>query len=113
MIAPDGVLLGIVAAVDVERAIERLPDGPVTAGGLAHSVPQLRAEHSLEDAVRALGTSDREGIPVVDQAGRVIGWITHRQVFRAYLGANGTPVSQPALPRLTPTGPRDSNRLGN
>ena len=113
VIAPDGVLLGIVAAVDVERMIERLPDGPATAGGLAHSVPQLRAEHSLEDAVRALGTTDREGIPVVDQAGRVIGWITHRQVFRAYLGANGTPVSQPALPRLTPTGPRDSNRLGN
>lgn len=87
-----------------------LHDSP---GGLAHSVPQLRAEHSLEDAVRALGTTDREGIPVVDQAGHVIGWITHRQVFRAYLGANGTPVSQPALPRLTPTGPRDSNRLGN
>ena len=92
MITPDGVLLGIVAAADVERAIEHLPDGPVTAGALAHSVPQLHPQDSLEEAVGALGSSDREGVPVLDEAGRVIGWITHRQVLRAYLGANGTPV---------------------
>ena len=92
VITPDGVLLGIVAAADVERAIEHLPDGPVTAGALAQSVPQLHPQDSLEEAVGALGSSDREGVPVLDEAGRVIGWITHRQVLRAYLGANGTPV---------------------
>ena len=95
VIAPDGVLLGIVAAADVERAIEHLPDGPVTAGALAQSVPQLHPQDSLEEAVGALGATEREGVPVVDEAGRVIGWITHRQVLRAYLDRNGTPVPQP------------------
>lgn len=95
VITPDGVLLGIVAAADVERAIEHPPDGPVTAGALAQSVPPLHPQDSLEEAVGALGSSDREGVPVVDEAGRVIGWITHRQVLRAYLARNGTPVPQP------------------
>ena len=114
VITPDGVLLGIVAAADVERAIEHLPDGPVTAGALAQSVPQLHPQDSLEEAVGALGSSDREGVPVIDEAGRVIGWITHRQLFRAYLGPNGTPGPTPgAVPRLSPKQPRNSDRLGN
>ena len=95
MITPDGVLLGIVAAADVERAIEHLPDGPATAGALAQSVPQLHPQDSLEEAVDALGSSDREGVPVIDETGRTVGWITHRQLFRAYLDHNGTPVPQP------------------
>ena len=40
----------------------------------------------------ALGSTDRVGVPVVNEAERMIGRITHRQVFRAFLDGNGTPV---------------------
>ncbi len=81
---PDGVLLGIVTAIAVEQAIGSARDGQ-TASSLVHETPELRVDESLEDAVRALAVSDDEGLPVLDaDGGKVVGWLTHRRLLRAY-----------------------------
>jgi CBS domain-containing protein len=46
--------------------------------------PKVRADESLEDAVAVLAAGDDEGIPVVDPDDRMVGWLTHRRVLRAY-----------------------------
>lgn len=81
---PDGALLGIVTAIDVEQAIGGARED-LTARSLVHEVPELRVDQSLEDAVRALTVSDDEGLPVLDaDAEEPIGWLTHRRLLRAY-----------------------------
>jgi len=82
--------MGIIAAVDVERAIDHGPDDTANGAGLAREVPRLLASDSLEDAVRALGGTDDEGLPVIDDNNQVLGWITHRRVLRAYLARCGS-----------------------
>jgi CIC family chloride channel protein len=80
----EGRLLGAVAAVDVEQALARSPTG-LDAAALVHETPELRAEQSLQDAVRALATTDDEGLPVLDASGEhVVGWLTHRRLLRTY-----------------------------
>ena len=34
--------------------------------------------------MRALASGDESGLPVVSDEGRVVGWLTHRDVLRAY-----------------------------
>jgi CBS domain-containing protein len=41
-------------------------------------------EDSLEDGVAMLAAGDDEGVPVIDAGGRLVGWLTHRRVLRAY-----------------------------
>jgi len=84
VIDADGVLLGVITATDIEQAITNPRDG-LSARSLAREVPEIRADQSLEDAVRALATTDQEGLPVLDSDGEnVIGWLTHRRILRAY-----------------------------
>lgn len=73
VLAADGQLLGIIAAVDVERAIDHGPDDTANGASLAREVPRLLASDSLEDAVRALGGTDDEGLPVIDDNNQVVG----------------------------------------
>ena len=81
---PDGALLGIVTAIDIEQAIGNARDGQ-TASSLVHETPELHLDESLEDAVRALALTDDEGLPVLDaDGGTVVGWLTHRRLLRAY-----------------------------
>ena len=68
----------------MERAISQGSSTRTVAATLAREVPRLRASDSLEDAVHALGVSDDEGIPVMADDDRLIGWLTHRRVLRAY-----------------------------
>jgi len=86
-----GSLIGVIAASDVERAISHGSDDTTQGATLAHDVPHLGAVDSLEDAVQALAATDAEGLPVTDQDGQVIGWITHRRVLRTYLNRFGDP----------------------
>jgi CIC family chloride channel protein len=80
-----GKLIGVVAAADVEQAISREPAPGVVAATLAREAPALRAGESLEHAVLALAATDDEGVPVIDdQDERVVGWLTHRRLLRAY-----------------------------
>ena len=77
-----GTLLGVVAAIDVEHALARSADG-LRAGSLLHSTPDLHAEQPLQDAVRALAATEDGGLPILDGADEVVGWITHRRLLRA------------------------------
>jgi CIC family chloride channel protein len=80
----DHRLIGIVAAGDVEQAIARDPARPRVAATLAREAPVLHAGESLETAVLALAATDDEGVPVLGDQGRVVGWLTHRRLLRAY-----------------------------
>jgi CIC family chloride channel protein len=85
-----GSLVGVVAAVDVERAINQRAEETDLALTLARAAPKLRASDTLEDGVVALGATDDEGIPVLDDHDQLIGWLTHRRLLRAYrTQANG------------------------
>ena len=79
-----GALLGVVAAVDLEQAVTRDSTQIRVAGDLMREAPKVRADESLEDAVAVLAAGDDEGIPVVDPDDRMVGWLTHRRVLRAY-----------------------------
>jgi len=81
----NGSLIGVIAAVDVERAISHGTDQSAAAVTLARDVARLHLSDSLEDAVQALGASDDEGLPVTDGDDQLIGWLTHRRVLRTYL----------------------------
>jgi len=81
----NGSLIGVIAAVDVERAISHGTDQSAAAVTLARDVARLHVSDSLEDAVQALGASDDEGLPVTDGDDQLIGWLTHRRVLRTYL----------------------------
>ena len=86
----DGRLLGVVAAVDVEQAIGEEGGDEHSAAMLARAAPELRAEDTLEDAVRALAGTDEEGLPVLAAHGdEVVGWLTHRRLLRAYRARMG------------------------
>ncbi|MGH2867019.1 MAG: chloride channel protein, partial [Solirubrobacteraceae bacterium] len=102
VITTDGALIGIIAAVDIERAIDQGPDDTANGASLAREVPRLHASDSLEDAVQALGGSDDEGLPVTDEHDQPIGWVTHRRVLRAYLARYGTPDHHDTEPATTP-----------
>jgi CIC family chloride channel protein len=86
---PDGILVGVVAAVDLERAVTRDSGQLRLAGDLMRDAPTVRAEDSLEAAVEVLAAGDDEGVPVVDDERRMVGWITHRRVLRAYRARAG------------------------
>jgi CBS domain-containing protein len=79
-----GVLLGVVAAVDLEQAVTRDSSQMRLAADLMREAPTVRPDDSLEDGVAVLAAGDDEGIPVIDAAGRLVGWLTHRRVLRAY-----------------------------
>jgi chloride channel protein, CIC family len=79
-----GVLLGVVAAVDLEQAVARDSTQMRLAADLMREAPTVGPEDSLEDGVAVLAAGDDEGIPVVDAAGRLVGWLTHRRVLRTY-----------------------------
>ncbi len=84
VIDPNGVLLGVVTASDTERALGDDRNG-LSASTLARAAPELRADETLEDAMLALAASDEQGLPVLATDGkRVVGWLTHQGLLRAY-----------------------------
>ena len=80
----EGAYRGTVTAQEVERAM-RDNALDLVAGDLAQSTPTLAPEQSLERALGLLVRDERAGLPVVTADDRsVVGWLTHRDVLRAY-----------------------------
>ncbi len=80
----DRIYRGTVTARDVEDSAQ---DNALeaTAATLARAVPILHPDQSLEHALRLLVRQDRSGLPVTSsEDGRVVGWLTHRDVLSAY-----------------------------
>ena len=79
-----GAFQGTVTARQVEQAM-RDNALDATARDLAKETPALGPGQSLEQALGLLVRHDASGLPVLDpDARRVIGWVTHRDVLRAY-----------------------------
>ena len=98
IIDENGSLLGVIAVVDVERAISQDTDETTRAAVLARAVPDLRADESLEDAVVALASTDNDGVPVLGDDDQLIGWLTHRRLLRAYRERSGKQQPTPIQP---------------
>ncbi|HWD25399.1 MAG TPA: CBS domain-containing protein, partial [Acidimicrobiales bacterium] len=79
-----GAYRGIVTANETEQAADNeLND--LTAGDLARSIPALRSDQSLQEALSILLAGEQHGVPVVaPEDGRIVGWLTHRDVLKAY-----------------------------
>ncbi len=94
VIDAEGLLLGVIAARDVEREVEE--DGGMDAAGLARAVPELHADSELAVAAELLAEGDREALPVLGAGTtRLAGWVEHRDLLLAYAGrldqASGDP----------------------
>jgi CIC family chloride channel protein len=91
---------GTVTAVQLEAGA-RDDAATATAGELAVLSPTVRAEQTLDDALRVLVGNDRSGVPVIDD-GSVAGWLTHRDVLRAYTDRvhPDRPQERPPLPTM-------------
>jgi len=80
-----GGLVGVVSAEDVEPTLAHA-NGSRTTGSVARPLPLLRNTDTLDRAARLLTDIDEDGLPVVAGDGdTVVGWITHRDILRAYL----------------------------
>jgi CIC family chloride channel protein len=74
---------GTVTSRRVEQALRE--DGHVVLSDLAESIPTLRPDETLEEAVGVLVRSAGAGLPVVDpDLQEVVGWLTHHDVLRAF-----------------------------
>jgi CIC family chloride channel protein len=83
----DGSFRGTLTSKEVEEALRAdsldSPIGDLVIGSSAVSVDQ-----SLEDAIGALVEHDITGVAVLDrEKGSVVGWLTRRDLLRAYQAA--------------------------
>ena len=86
------MLIGVIAARDVER--ETVGDEDIDAGSLALELPELYVDQELADAIELLSEGDREALPVLAAGSRrIVGWIDHRDVLRAYASRLGHPAT--------------------
>ena len=80
----------MIDATDLEQSLAG-ETGDLTAASLLHAARTLNADQTLDEAARALASTDDEGLPVIDVDHDVVGWLTHRRLLRAYgerLGAS-------------------------
>jgi CIC family chloride channel protein len=84
VIDAEGAYRGAISSKEVEDAA-RANRLDATANDLIHTTATLSETQSLHSALGALVDHDRTGLPVVDARGvQLKGWITHRDVLRAY-----------------------------
>ncbi|MCB9684953.1 MAG: chloride channel protein [Alphaproteobacteria bacterium] len=76
----DGHYLG---AIDVQDVLDAVVDDlSRTAEGLSRPLPTLRAAGVAADAVAPFGSVDADELPVVDEAGRLVGVVEERSLLR-------------------------------
>lgn len=81
-------LLGVLRAREVER--EAAGGDEPDAAALAQEAPELFAGEDLAIAVDYLAEEDREAVPVLAPGTRrLVGWVEHRDLLRAYAGKLG------------------------
>jgi CIC family chloride channel protein len=80
----DGRYRGVISTRQLERALaDSRPDA--VAGDLAEQSPTASLDQSLTDALPLLLHGATSGLPVLaDDEATVVGWLTHRDVLRAY-----------------------------
>jgi CIC family chloride channel protein len=95
---------GMVTARRIEQGLAT-GDGEPTVGPLAEDSPAVTEDQTLEAAIHQLGWTENAGLPVLtDDRQRLVGWLSHRDVLRAYhRHLSGTHRRQPS--RRTPRKP--------
>ncbi len=83
VLAGNGALLGVIDAADLEQSLAGETSN-LTASSLIHAAHGLYADQTLDEAARALASTDDEGLPVLDADDDVVGWLTHRRLLSAY-----------------------------
>jgi chloride channel protein, CIC family len=95
-----GVFLGVVGAGQLERE-----GGEIDAVALAEEAPGLLAGDELAAAVDLLAGDDRDAVPVLaPDARRLVGWVEHRDLLRAYVARLPAGVASGDPPRLAGPG---------
>jgi CIC family chloride channel protein len=80
----DGTYRGVVTFREIEETA-RANRLDVTAAELVQTTTTLSENESLESALGALVEQDQTGLPAVSADGaQLVGWVTHRDVLRAY-----------------------------
>jgi CIC family chloride channel protein len=80
----DGRYRGTVTSRQVEEAMRGNAMG-APIGNLAQETPKVLANETLEQALESLVDHELQGLPVLSGDGnRIVGWLTHRDVLRAY-----------------------------
>ncbi len=83
VVSPEGHLLGVVSARDLEREADH--GGELLAADIAQAPPILCEEDELSLAVELLTDGERDALPVLTPDGRrMVGWLDHGDVLRAY-----------------------------
>jgi CIC family chloride channel protein len=99
----EDALVGLVSIDDLQPALTD-ESRAVTAAELARPLMSLHDDDSLEDAARALGESGEAGLPVIASHARTaVGWISHRDILRAYLGATHPRSTRPSGAQRMPS----------
>jgi CIC family chloride channel protein len=114
VIDDQGRYRGTVTAAQLEAGA-RDDATDATAGDLAVLTATIGVDQTLDDALRALVTNDRSGLPVIDGAA-VAGWLTHRDVLRAYSAHahhDPTATSDSSAPATPPGARARAQRLGH
>ena len=104
VIDADGTYLG---AVTSHEARESVQDNALanTAGELARSLPTLRVDQTLQEALAALVRHEGSGLPVLSDDGwHLVGWINDRDVLRAYSDRLHASIQQDLGIRARPAG---------
>ena len=84
VVDPQGVLLGVVDASEVEQAIAA-GDRDLTAAAVMRRAPEVHGHDTLDEVVPLLVGRDEDGLPVLAADGdELIGWLTHRGLLGAY-----------------------------
>jgi CIC family chloride channel protein len=90
VVAEDGAYSGIVT-IDAAEEHMRANELDATAADLAQHVPAVQASETLDEVLGRLLAHGASGLPVLTaDDGRVIGWLTHRDLLRAYSSAGGS-----------------------
>jgi chloride channel protein, CIC family len=93
VVGEDGEYGGIVTIDGAEEHM-RANELDATAADLAQLVPAVHATETLEQVLERLLTHGTSGLPVLtEDDGRVIGWLTHRDLLRAYSSADTAPAA--------------------
>jgi len=84
VIDADGRYRGVISTRQLERALTDTWRDAV-AGDLAEQPPTASLDQSLTEALPLLLHGGTSGLPVLGpDAGTIVGWLTHRDVLRAY-----------------------------
>jgi CIC family chloride channel protein len=93
----DGRYRGTVTSRQVEEAM-RSNSMSTPVGDLAQETPKVVANETLEEALESLVDHELQGLPVLSvDANRIVGWLTHRDVLRAYYDRTRNNGTTPGL----------------